>query len=440
MIINNHLKSECDLLRLYLLGRWDVFLNDDVGFQIQHKDTAIFYRLLRELTPFRVQENSFDPLLIDCLSPVQLFKLQSCRSRLTDVLIAISSGHRDADIRVRASSFLAYLMDILKQFSLDHPSWIEHLVMAYQPEFLSSIRSYICAHAYAIAGVLPSKVTIVLGMHRSGTSAITGMLHASGLGAPIDALGATESNPFGYWESSYLVELSNRLLQDLDNHWSTMLDLPCKWSISSPVAQWVSDYLRGFSLVFNSDNHLVIKDPRLCLLLEPLLPCLHSGLLEVDYVLITRSPIEVVASLKKSEGIDYRQGLNLWIVSVLSSERLTRQSHRIMTTFSELLANPRRVLNSCRSMWGIHDVDSALLPSENATDFVDADLRRQKSNHIREKILSENPCLFGLLNFAERVFDVVSDDDCLERALQLDHLRHEWNQRRDDLQSSPANA
>tara|TARA_B100001287_G_C22629976_1_gene504594 strand:+ start:92 stop:367 length:276 start_codon:yes stop_codon:yes gene_type:complete len=91
-------------------------------------------------------------------------------------------------------------------------------------------------------------------------------------------------------------------------------------------------------------------------------------------------------------------------------------------------------------MWGIHDVDSVLLPSENATDFVDADLRRQKSNLIREKILSENPCLFGLLNFAERVFDVVSDDDCLERALQLDHLRHEWNQRRDDLQSLPANA
>ena len=121
MMINNHLDSGCDLLGFYLLGRWDIFLKDDVGFEIEQKDAAIFYRLLCELTPFRVQRNGFEPSLIDRLSPVQLFRLQSCRSRLTDVLIAISSGHTDADIRVKVSSFLEYLKDILKFRSIIYP-------------------------------------------------------------------------------------------------------------------------------------------------------------------------------------------------------------------------------------------------------------------------------------------------------------------------------
>ena len=430
---NNNSDVECALLRFYLLGRWDVFLDDVVGVKCVQKEKTLFYLLLRELIPFRVQKNSLDPLLIDGLSPAQLFKLHSCRSHLTDILIAISSGQPDANVRVLVSSFLEFLIDILKQCFLCLP-WVEHLIKAYQAEFLSSVRSYGCANAFALSGVLPPRVTIVLGMHRSGTSALTGMLHASGLGAPKDALGATESNPFGYWESSYLVELSNRLLHDLDNHWSVMLGLPFRWSTSSQVAQWVSDYLHGFSLVFNRDNHIVVKDPRLCILLEPLLPCLHSGLFVVDYVLITRSPVEVIASLKKSEGIDYRQGLHLWLVSVLSSELLTRQSHRIMTTFSELLANPRSVLKSCYSMWGVNGVDSEPFPTENVIGFVNADLRRQKSNLIRDNILTESPCLKGLLNFAERVFDVMCEPDSLGRRLMLDELMHDWNQQRVGIQ------
>ena len=434
---NNTLDAGCDFLCFYLLGRWDVFHNDVAKLGITQKDGLIFYLLLRELTPFRVQKNSLDPSLIDSLSSIQLFKLHSCRSRLTDVLIAISSGQLNADIRIKVSSFLEYLNDILSQCLPHHSSWIEHLITAYQSEFLSCIRSYGCTHAYALAGVLPPKITIVLGMHRSGTSALTGMLHASGLGAPIDALGATESNPFGYWESNYLVELSNRLLQNLETHWSTMLDLPYKWSTSPYVAQWVSDFLRGFSLVFDSEKHLVVKDPRLCLLLEPLLPCLNSGFFEVHYVLITRSPIEVVASLKKSEGISYKQGLNLWITSVLSSERLTRHSHRIMSTYSELLVNPVSILKSCHLMWNTNSFDSALTSSENVTGFINGALHRQKKDLIRDKILAENTCLFGLLNFAERIFDLISKSDCLDRGLKLDQLWHEWNQRRESLQSSP---
>ena len=283
-----------------------------------------------------------------------------------------------------------------------------------------------------------AEVDHCLGMHRSGTSALTGMLHASGLGAPNDALGATESNPFGYWESSCLVELSNRLLHDLGSHWSRMFDLPPRWSTSPLVAQWISDYLQAFSLVFNENKHLVVKDPRLCILLEPLLPCLQSGLMEVDYLLILRSPVEVIASLNKSEGIGFNESLKLWIDSVLSSERLTRHCRRNIVTFSGLLENPAGILRSCYATWGIANVDNSHL--EDASDFVDVGLHRQINENIRNDLLVAHPHLSGLLNFAERLFVAVSTPEHSHQNLKLDQLRREWHQRREILESVGENA
>ena len=437
-MVNNPVYPEGDLLLFFLTGRWNVFLEDSSIFELEAKSLPNIYGLLRELVPSRVQNNTLSPSLIDSISSFQLLKLYACRSSLTDVLISISLRQTDALVSAKLSTFSAYLLDVLNHCVCRPTSWIEHLITAYQLDFLSNLRSYECAHAFATAGALPSRVTVVLGMHRSGTSALTGMLHAFGLGAPKDALGATESNPFGYWESNYLVELSNRLLKDFGTHWSIMMDLPNGWSTSPLVAQWVSDYLRGFSLVFNGQRHPVIKDPRLCILLEPLLPCLHSGLIEVDYILITRSPIEVIASLNKSEGIDYERALDLWIISVLTSERLTRQSCRTITTFTELLANPKSVLKSCSTIWSAEGFDSSQQSVDEAADFIDNDLCRQKEYVIRRSILADNPHLSCLLNLAERIFNAVSAPGYSGNGLELDRLRREWIQRRGSLHASVA--
>ena len=435
-MINNYSYTDCDLLGFYLLGRWDVFLDNSVALQVEENSLQNIYDLLRDLVPLRVKGHVLSPKLVDNISQSQLLKLYACRSSLTDVLIAISLRQKDALVSAKLSVFSAYLLDVLNQCCHHPASWIEHLISAYQLDFLCSLRSYECTHAFATAGVLPSRVTVVLGMHRSGTSALTGMLHAFGLGAPKDALGATESNPFGYWESSYLVELSNKLLQDFGTHWSTILDLPVGWSTSPLVVQWVSDYLRGFSLVFNRESHVVIKDPRLCILLEPLLPCLHSGFLEVDYILIVRSPIEVISSLKKSEGIDYGRALDLWIISVLTSENLTRQGSRTITTFTELLADPKSVLQSCSTIWSAEDFGSSQQSADEAAGFINNDLCRQKSALIRKSILADNPHLAGLLNLAERIFDTVSAPGYSNNGLELDRLRREWSQRYGSLHAS----
>ena len=72
-----------------------------------------------------------------------------------------------------------------------------------------------------------SRSIIVLGMHRSGTSALTGVL--SYLGAdpgPSLIPGIEGINPKGFWEHSEIVKVHNNLLTALGSSWDDERALP----------------------------------------------------------------------------------------------------------------------------------------------------------------------------------------------------------------------
>ena len=56
-----------------------------------------------------------------------------------------------------------------------------------------------------------SKLVLITGTGRSGTSTIAGTLHHLGLHVPGPHLGANESNPKGFFESSWAVAFHKRI-------------------------------------------------------------------------------------------------------------------------------------------------------------------------------------------------------------------------------------
>ena len=126
-------------------------------------------------------------------------------------------------------------------------------------------------------------MTIILGMHRSGTSALTGLLAHLGIAGPNDALGATENNPLGYWESKSLVTLSDSFLSEQNTHWSQLFYWSSCWWTSSAAFTWISSYWDQLKKVFDINDHLVLKDPRLCILLEGMVPLFQVILLQTDF-------------------------------------------------------------------------------------------------------------------------------------------------------------
>ena len=72
-----------------------------------------------------------------------------------------------------------------------------------------------------------SRAIVVIGMHRSGTSAVARGLAALGVDLGDDFLDAQPENPTGYWEDRGIVELNERVLRRIGLKWddSATIDL-----------------------------------------------------------------------------------------------------------------------------------------------------------------------------------------------------------------------
>ena len=169
--------------------------------------------------------------------------------------------------------------------------------------------------------------------------------------------------------------------------------------------EWVADYLNAMAQCFGTGQHIVLKDPRLCLVLSPLCSAWYGGGMTVDYLLILRSPVEVVASLTAIHPIRALDALCLWIASVLNSERETRHLPRRFIGFPELLAAPQDVLTRCRSMWGF---STDATNDDSALSMIDVSRIGRRSPGQRA---AASPQLEHLLNFADLVYDAVMNAD-----------------------------
>src|ERR1043166_4943047 len=79
------------------------------------------------------------------------------------------------------------------------------------------------------------KAILILGMHRSGTSAGAGVAHALGAAGPRSLMAPDEFNPRGYFESSVLSVAFDEMLASLGSSWHDWRELSLR-SLSSDAA------------------------------------------------------------------------------------------------------------------------------------------------------------------------------------------------------------
>ncbi len=151
----------------------------------------------------------------------------------------------------------------------------------------------------------PGPWLAVLGMHRSGTSALTGALGSLGFGIPQpgDRMDWPESNP-EHWESSALTVYDDEVLADLGGSWDAPPELPAGWETGAAIRVEPRPETVA-RRAFPDPGPIVWKDPRLCLLLpywRRFLPGPHAA------VLIWRSPLAVARSLQRRDGMHSPRG------------------------------------------------------------------------------------------------------------------------------------
>ena len=75
----------------------------------------------------------------------------------------------------------------------------------------------------------PQRALLVLGMHRSGTSAVTRVLNLLGAHLGSELLATKADNKRGFWEHAEVVAVHERLLTALGRAWHDTRELPYGW-------------------------------------------------------------------------------------------------------------------------------------------------------------------------------------------------------------------
>jgi hypothetical protein len=183
---------------------------------------------------------------------------------------------------------------------------------------------------------------LVLGMHRSGTSALTRVLSLHGPVLPGDLLAGRADNPRGFFESGGMVALDDRMLAALDRAWDDARSFPP--DAAARLAGFVPDCVALLRDQVPPDAAFVLKDPRACRLLPAWLPALDAVSARPFAVMAARNPLEVASSLATRNGMAKRDALRLWLAHVLAAERDTRGIGRVVVHYDDLLRDWRSVL------------------------------------------------------------------------------------------------
>ena len=221
---------------------------------------------------------------------------------------------------------------------------------------------------------------LVLGMHRSGTSALTRVLNWMGVELGDSLMAPAAQNETGFWEHDDVVAVHDRLLEALGSSWHDVRSLTADALASDTVRPFRDELVEIVRRDFGGVPVWGLKDPRIC----RLLPLWRDVLAEVGcdarYVLTTRHPSEVAASLAARDGFPAAHSELLWLGHTLAAERETRGCPRAFVTYDQLLADGRTHASRIAREMGL-DASAALGERMNEIDaFLDAKHRHHAAN------------------------------------------------------------
>lgn len=158
-----------------------------------------------------------------------------------------------------------------------------------------------------------SRAVILLGMHRSGTSAISRGLASLGIHVGTDLFGAHPENPTGYWEDKGIVDINERVLAALGLRWDSTDAVGIDSFDSRRLRALQREAVRYCLRTFAERPLWGFKDPRTLRVL-PFWQPVFANLRAADaYVVATRHPRSVAASLYVRQQMPEETAYLLWL-------------------------------------------------------------------------------------------------------------------------------
>lgn len=184
---------------------------------------------------------------------------------------------------------------------------------------------------------VPSTALLVLGMHRSGTSALTGALRLLGVELGARLVDPAEDNPTGYWEHAEAVSLHEALLDALGSAWDDPDPLPDDWQRHPAAAQARARIGALIDAEFSGAPLWCIKDPRLCRFLPLWLEALAERGIRPALLYVLRAPVEIAASLHVRDRLHPEVAALITLRHLLEAVAHGRDCDRLAVCYGALL-------------------------------------------------------------------------------------------------------
>jgi len=204
------------------------------------------------------------------------------------------------------------------------------------------------------------KTIVVLAMHRSGSSAVAGILHYLGVDMGAEHfIPPSARNSKGYFEDKRFVALNECILASVGGAWNVNVS-----------REWI-DYARDRfdsgirDLVSGRTGIWGWKDPRTVMTF----PLYAPHLCNVEFIVVTRTEGAIAESLLSRNKIPLEQGLEFAAVyNQRIAELISEFAYSAyVVSYEGLVENPERVIRQIANTVGLHGG----VPS----NFIDADLK-----------------------------------------------------------------
>jgi hypothetical protein len=229
------------------------------------------------------------------------------------------------------------------------------------------------------AGLPDRHALVIVGMHRSGTSATTGALQCVGvqLGEKLYA-GHSDINAKGYFEHSDIADTNEDALLSLGSSWDDILLKGDGWWNSKELLPYAAKIRHYLKRDFSQSPLWALKDPRVCRLLRWWLDIFKEEGISPHFIFVIRSPDEVHKSLERRDGFSREKSFMLWMLHYLEAERESRGYPRAFTLFEEFLENPTSELLRLEQQLGVKYPVPVETAAECLEQFLSKDLRHHK--------------------------------------------------------------
>ncbi len=259
-------------------------------------------------------------------------------------------------------------------------------------------------------------ILFVLGMSRSGTSALTRVLSLCGGTLPAALAGANSANPSGYWEPRKSLHLNAVILR---RHGSAMIDPSLRLEEEGALdakeqSAWIAE-IRAYLNTLPAAPLIVIKDPQITALTGMWFEAARLAGFDSVAVIALRNPEEVTASVTANGPISQELSSALWLKFNLLAERHTRDVPRVFVEYPNLLEDWRREIKRISVALAI-DLNSS--DDRAIEEFLEDDLRRQRfCGLITEPFGTDwNSAVYEALSAAAR--DEPCDQPALDRIFE----------------------